>query len=139
MVRLVPQECVQWTDEQMVREFFDMFTSKAACLAGLHEVRTQMAAAGITLRCKQVGLLSNVLPVHGFLVCRENNVSPDTCAAGVATQPFEVLALVMRVCVQLLLNRGAMWLSSENHGHTHMFIGVEHRLAVGDAEDMGNM
>ena len=27
VVRLVPQERVQWTDEQLVREVFDMFTS----------------------------------------------------------------------------------------------------------------
>ena len=39
---------MQWTDEHMVREF-DLITSKEACLAGLHEMRTQMEAAGITL------------------------------------------------------------------------------------------
>ena len=42
VVTLVPRERVQWTDEQMEREFFDMFTCKKACLAGLHELRTQM-------------------------------------------------------------------------------------------------
>ena len=36
-------------------------------------------------------------------------MSPDTCAAGVVT---EGLALVIRFCVQLLLNRGAKWPSS---------------------------
>ena len=66
VVTLVPQERVQWTDEQVVTEFFDMFTSKDACLAGLHELRTQMEAAGITFCCKQFGTLSHVLAVHVF-------------------------------------------------------------------------
>ena len=46
---MVPQERVQLTDEHMVREFFDLFTTKEACWAGLHELRTQLEAAGITL------------------------------------------------------------------------------------------
>ena len=48
VVRLDSHERVQWTDGHMVREFFDMFTSKEACLAGSHELRTQMEVAGIT-------------------------------------------------------------------------------------------
>ena len=28
---MVTQKRVQWTDEQMVREFFDLFTTKEAC------------------------------------------------------------------------------------------------------------
>ena len=39
-VRLVPRERVkQRTALQMVREFFDMFTSKEARLAGLHAMK----------------------------------------------------------------------------------------------------
>ena len=49
-VTLVPRERVkQRTAEQIVREFIDTFTSKEACLGGLHELRTQLEAAGITL------------------------------------------------------------------------------------------
>ena len=33
----------------------------------------------------------------------EEKHSPDTCVAGVATQPKDVPALVMRFCLQLLL------------------------------------
>ena len=40
--------------------------------------------------------------------------SPDTCVAGVATQSTDVLALVMRLCVQLPLKRGATTPSSLN-------------------------
>ena len=31
------------------RKFLDMFTEREACLAGLHELRTQLEAAGIYL------------------------------------------------------------------------------------------
>ena len=41
-------------------------------------------------------MLSNVLTVHDFFLFREKNVSPDTCAASVATQGTDGLALVMR-------------------------------------------
>ena len=63
----------------MVREFFDMFTGKEACLAGL-----------------------NVLTVHVSFLQRQK-VSSNTC---VAAQSTDVPALVMRFCVQQLLNRG---------------------------------
>ena len=41
-------------------------------------------------------------------------MSPDTCAAGDATQSTDFLSLVMCFCVQLLHNRGATSLSSLN-------------------------
>ena len=50
--------------------------------------------------------------VKMFLQCE--NVSPDTCAAGVVTQTTDVLAFMMRFFVQLLLNRGTTWPSSLN-------------------------
>ena len=49
-----------------------------------------------------------------FLLCGVMNVSPDTCAADVATQSTDFPALVMRFCVQLLLERGATTLSFLN-------------------------
>ena len=49
-------------------------------------------------------MLSYVLTVRVvFFLWRERNVSPDTCAAGVATHSADELALVTRFCVQLLL------------------------------------
>ena len=36
-----------------------------------------------------------------FLFAKRRDFSADTCAAGVATQSTDVLALVMRFCVQL--------------------------------------
>ena len=47
----------------------------------------------------------DLVQVH-FSKKREKNVSPDTCAAGVATQGTDD-PTVMRFCVQLLHERGA--------------------------------
>ena len=59
----------------------------------------------------QASWMSNVLPVHVLL----KSVSPDTCAAGGATQRTDFPALVMRLCVLLLLlKRGATTPSSLN-------------------------
>ena len=46
--------------------------------------------------------------------------SPDTCAAGVASQRTDVPALVMRFGVQLLLKRGATTPSSPHTVKTIM-------------------
>ena len=43
-------------------------------------------------------MLSSGLTVPAFFQKREQTVSPETCAAGVATQSTDVLALVMRFC-----------------------------------------
>ena len=59
-------------------------------------------------------MLSHVLTVHVFSLWKEEQVSPDTCAAVVATHSADVPALVMRVRLQLLLSRGATWPSSLN-------------------------
>ena len=34
---------------ELWKEFFEVFTDREACLAALHELRTQQVAAGITL------------------------------------------------------------------------------------------
>ena len=57
--------------------------------------RVQMGCLYRHYSCKQVGMLSNVLPVQFF--------SLDTCAVGVDAQRTDVPALVMRFCAQQLL------------------------------------
>ena len=54
---------------------------------------------GISWRCTLVGTLPNVLTVHVFLKVEREKCIPDNCAAGVATQSADVLALARRfVC-----------------------------------------
>ena len=53
-----------------------------------------------------------------FFLCREKNASPDTCAAGVATQSTDILPLVMRLNVGSRRFR----LNTLKRTHTHTLV-----------------
>ena len=102
MVRLVPDERVQWIDEQIVK----VFSSKEGFLTKMDELRTQLDKVSKKIDAPRIrikDLRPDRTSLCGEFPCcmwRRRRFSPDICAA-------DVLALVMCLCVQLFLKRGA--------------------------------
>ena len=87
------------------------------CSVSAFSHQGRAATVRIELECCSMFLQSMI-----FLLYRDRNVSPDTRVAGVAPGADEP-ALVTRSCVQLLLQREAMTLSSQNQQNENNFAG----------------
>ena len=107
------RESVRWAEGTQLLQRARLFPSRW-CATRRRVCGGSLVQASLSdARCKQVGRFVNDLAVHVSFLLREKNVSPDICEADVAPRADEV-ALVMRFCVQLLLERGAATPSSQN-------------------------